>query len=839
MAVFETILKSDLKKPVQVKQLSGNLFSGDNQGNKITVEVMDNGSPATLSGGVTGYVIREDNATVTISSGTLSGNKASVILPEEAYNVVGRVSIVVKVGTTTVGACTAYVYRTSTDTLVDPTGAIPSIQELLAKISACEQATADANKIANLTVSAQTATGSTPDAVLSETGSPAHKHITFKLVKGDKGDTGNTGATPQLSIGTVTTLQPSQDATVTITGTDEAPVLNFGIPQGASGNETIDDTAGLGDTDLVYSADKVRKELDTKAPVVDVPITTPASVQSFPDGADGLPMALKVAVEPVQDLHGYDNPWPGGGNKNLFDASGAVGTHSTLTFSLTSDGKLKISGTTNDSIYRAVTTPNLTPGTSYIVNGFLTGIRLRIREYDSGGSKIAETIFNTKTTFTVNANTVTMDFYIIVYSLSSTVIIEPMIRLSSIADDTFVPYSNICPISGWTGANVTRTGKNIFDGVIEQGGFDINGLNFGNNTRLRSKKFIRVKAGNKIFVSAETSASKSLKLSLSYYKNASYTEKRTDYENWVSPVGYVFTVPDNVNYARITIAFMDDSDITPDQISNAIVAYSESETLYEPYLDTVYPITFPQSAGTVYGGTLTVNKDGTGTLVVDWAEYTFTGNETLTTITENGKRFVTNTLANMGLYAADYSDVIHTQISSHYKPYSENVANYGFFRVVSVFVFNDFDNVIADSTEMKTYLQQQYSAGTPVQVSYKLATPVTYSLTPGQVKTLLGVNNLFADCGSITEVLYPADTKLYVDQQIADKISASQRMMELIVTANHEDEMKATKAYSTDDLLIVNGTLYKATTSIANGATLTVNTNVTATTVAAELAALV
>ena len=295
MAIFETVLKSDLKKPVQVKQLSGNLFSGDNQGNKITVEVMDNGSAATLSGGVTGYVIREDNATVTISSGTLSGNKASIILPEEAYNVVGRVSIVIKVGTTTVGACTAYVYRTSTDVLVDPTGTIPSLQELLSKISACETATANANKVANMTVSAEEATGDTPDVVMSEigSGSGAHKHLTFKLVKGDHGvnsyvhirwadsqpsadnqmkttpsawigiytgtsstaptsyseytwykykgetgATGATGATPNISIGTVTTGEPGTNASASIGGTVENPVLNLSIPRGMPGDNS-------------------------------------------------------------------------------------------------------------------------------------------------------------------------------------------------------------------------------------------------------------------------------------------------------------------------------------------------------------------------------------------------------------------------------------------------------------------------------------------------------------------------------------------------------------------------------------------------------------------------
>ena len=168
MAIFETVLKSDLKKPVQVKQLTGNLFSADNGGNKITVEVYDNNSPVTLSGEVTGYIIRDDNTTVTVE-GTLSQNKASIILPLSAYAVVGKVSIVIKNGETTLGACTAYVYRTTTDTIVDPSHIIPSIEELLEKISDCEDATVNANKVANLTVSAEAASGSTPDAILSET----------------------------------------------------------------------------------------------------------------------------------------------------------------------------------------------------------------------------------------------------------------------------------------------------------------------------------------------------------------------------------------------------------------------------------------------------------------------------------------------------------------------------------------------------------------------------------------------------------------------------------------------------------------------------------------------
>ena len=49
---------------------------------------------------------------------------------------------------------------------------------------------------------------------------------------GTDGTNGQNGITPNLQIGTVTTLEPNEQATVTRTGTDENPILNFGIPKG-------------------------------------------------------------------------------------------------------------------------------------------------------------------------------------------------------------------------------------------------------------------------------------------------------------------------------------------------------------------------------------------------------------------------------------------------------------------------------------------------------------------------------------------------------------------------------------------------------------------------------
>ena len=52
---------------------------------------------------------------------------------------------------------------------------------------------------------------------------------------GAKGDKGDTGATPNLTIGSVTTLEAGQNATASITGESPDLTLNLGIPKGADG----------------------------------------------------------------------------------------------------------------------------------------------------------------------------------------------------------------------------------------------------------------------------------------------------------------------------------------------------------------------------------------------------------------------------------------------------------------------------------------------------------------------------------------------------------------------------------------------------------------------------
>ena len=97
---------------------------------------------------------------------------------------------------------------------------------------------------------------STLEAGSEATASYADGVLTLGIPKGDKGDTGEQGPigeTPDFEIGTVTTLEPGESATASITGTAENPVLNLGIPQGDPGEVPASSIAPTFDATTAYS----------------------------------------------------------------------------------------------------------------------------------------------------------------------------------------------------------------------------------------------------------------------------------------------------------------------------------------------------------------------------------------------------------------------------------------------------------------------------------------------------------------------------------------------------------------------------------------------------------
>ena len=101
---------------------------------------------------------------------------------------------------------------------------------------------------------------------------------------GADGRDGTDGITPNLSIGNVETLEPTQDAYVTRRGTDDNPIFDFGIPKGQNGT--------VPDLDLILPTD-----------------TASGDIASITDGQSVVPVkSLKVTLEPIQSGSGTPSP---------------------------------------------------------------------------------------------------------------------------------------------------------------------------------------------------------------------------------------------------------------------------------------------------------------------------------------------------------------------------------------------------------------------------------------------------------------------------------------------------------------------------------------------------
>lgn len=179
----------------------------------------------------------------------------------------------------------------------------------------------------------------------------------------------------------------------------------------------------------------------------------------------------EVTLEPIQDLHGQDAPYPDGGCDNKLPFMEAFRTTKNgITFSSDGRGTYTFSGT---AIADASVTFNVDevtlPSTAYLhlknsgtsVNVFLNVFNNNTRlEFLSCSSE--DRIFNATSSLggkTINKLELKVASGT---AISGTITMSPMI-LETNASTAFKPYSNICPITGWTGCEVTRTGKNLFD----------------------------------------------------------------------------------------------------------------------------------------------------------------------------------------------------------------------------------------------------------------------------------------------------------------------------------------------------------------------------------------
>ena len=348
------------------------------------------------------------------------------------------------------------------------------------------------------------------------------------------------------------------------------------------------------------------------------------------------PLKIEAALEPIQDLHGYENPWPAGGGVNFlppmvdgtYEGNGAK--------AVVSGGIATLSGTTTSSgnaFSIPLASPVTVPASFYYHCGNSAAnasVGPALENSQNTSQNLTASLSPTNRIYGAIADKEGQTYDRIRFWLPNGITLSgtyaPMFCLDG-TERSFSPYSNICPISGHSGADI----------------------------------------------------------------------------------------------------------------------YVEDE--YDAQADPTVQISF---GSTVYGCTLVVNEDGTGSVVADRASVEYDGSDD-----EDWSRY---TSGSAGAFAMRIlvsgikrSSTDYVAIANYLKSANGSDTWGNFDNFVSATNNNDYlyagINTITSKSAWKTYL-----ASNPLQVVYKLATPITIALTPGEVNALLGNNTVWLDTGDDTEI---------------------------------------------------------------------------------------
>ena len=472
------------------------------------------------------------------------------------------------------------------------------------------------------------------------------------------------------------------------------------------------------------------------------------AIASFSDGADGVPVkALEVEIAPVQDLHGYDNPWPDGGGVNKLDVSTLVSNGTAYGLTCAFDGDwVTLSGTyTNDSATPQFRIFQKSDASAFANLKFFPDSASATNIVGNAAGRADSN--KTATIHLVNMvqnNQYNLRFRVVEYE-------------GSTAPTAWSPYSNICPITGWTGANVYRTGKNLCDVTDTRSGYFISSAaEAGSQVSLNSATASKVLANVCHVKKGETYVISYNKQGLTPAAASGRSGCICDANGIVLANG-IYTWVNSNTYTSFTANADGFLWMTVDKNSTDFqIEVGSTATDYEAYNGTVYPVSWQTEAGTVYGGTLDVT---TGVLTV-----------THTTIALDGSTNKADGVYGNGtIYTVKFTEMYDdVSASRQYETLvkcdkltgtsSYNIAStlYGISQNTGRRLLLNLPN-ISTVYDANTWL----STNEPT-VLIELATPQTYQLDPTEVTTLLGNNNLWADTGNVS-LTYRADIKKYID----------------------------------------------------------------------------
>lgn len=199
-------------------------------------------------------------------------------------------------------------------------------------------------------------------------------------------------------------------------------------------------------------------------------------------------------------------------------------------------------------------------------------------------------------------------------------------------------------------------------------------------------------------------------------------------------------------------------DPSPDNV-RPISGWNEVKIWVRPTHDiSATPTVTNQLDDTVYGGTLTINEDGTATGSDEWTKVVLNGSHPIAVTDWRPATGTSAWLYGSSIFNTVKSDDAGYVISDKLKNLSyanEDGIYYGYVGVstLSVIPYSIAVRVPVEGLN-NSALINAYLAENPIEICYKKATPTTISLTAQQINTLVGANNVWADSGDIEVTVY-------------------------------------------------------------------------------------
>lgn len=561
-------------------------------------------------------------------------------------------------------------------------------------------------------------------------------------------------------------------------------------------------------TGLEYRGDRAL-ELRRRAMIGDAPTihTTVGSEEtgglaSFKSYIKAPVKKIEIPFGPKQDLHDYDHPWPAGGGKNLFDISNLEDG------SIDSNNQKVVS----EAAVRTADYVSVLAETQYTFSASTPLTRVLVKFYNSEKAQLSETTWqNLPYTITTPENTAYIRF-IFVGSTSPIIPADVswvQLELGPTAT-AYEPYENICPIEGHDGCWVLGTRQNladvyhakfvgpnavavssfmsyVSDGKIINGGkfgssagtgivfpieegetytlswngrlsegnnycYELKQCSFDSETMISTKKLSIANANNadiserlSFTFTAQTGYTHVLLLCYSAIKFGSYQENiqlekgatETTYQAIEKPISLQWNYQGDHSFIPIQEGTGDPSPENVRPIHPGLTITRDDDSVLS-----------------VYGGTLTVNNDGTGSLTSTWQKIILDGSQTpaypwIQVDAMAGALFSSSIGAGRSQNAirnAQYSMCDSLKFSGSIGNGEKGTWKYGFYSASTYGLEITVDKTVCGTTkdELKAYLAEH-----PITVVYELAKPITYTLSVTETNRALEALGLTQHIGPI------------------------------------------------------------------------------------------